>query len=408
MEQRVVDVELTAAVTVAPGVGPADTVAVLFRYGRRPVGFGLYPAAKLRGAPAADIAESGCGDVRARVVEAALRAETGPVPGTGRAVSVSVAICTRDRPDWLRRCLQSLSLLDRRDLPQPVDLEIIVIDNAPTDDRTRRVVAETPQCSYHVEPRPGLNFARNAALRLAGGQLVAFVDDDAVVDQGWLAGLLSAWLADPDAGFFTGQVLPLELATGAQLLYERRGGFRRGFTQVLYRQARKGDAHYPCDAGIFGTGANMAVDRDAALALGGFDEALDTGAPLPGGGDLDMFYRMIRAGYGAVYEPAYLVFHQHRRDMEALRRQYRDSWGRSYGAFAVKSWRADPALRSRWLRHMAWWFAKQASQFGRSALGQNPRPLGLILIEAWGGVAGLLGAYDRSVRSVEQIRSRHP
>jgi GT2 family glycosyltransferase len=234
---------------------------------------------------------------------------------------------------------------------------------------------------------------------------VAYLDDDVVVDRGWLAGLVAAYQSDPQAGFITGQVLPLELTSEAQLLFERRGGFRRGFRRVHYGQTRSGDAFYPCGAGIFGTGANMAINRAAALAIGGFDEALDTGRALPGGGDLDMFYRLVRAGYRATYDPCFLVRHQHRRDLQGLRRQYRDSWGRAYMAFAVKSLRTDPAMRGTWLRHIGWWFSKQLAHLVRRLTMGHPRPVGLVLAEAWGGVTGLLGAYDRSRARTARIRA---
>jgi hypothetical protein len=70
--------------------------------------------------------------------------------------------------------------------------------------------------------------------------------------------------------------------------------------------------------------------------LGGFDEALDTGAAVPGGSDLDIFYRIIRAGHTLVYEPRFHVFHQHCRDMKSLLRQYRRSWGLGFMCYISK------------------------------------------------------------------------
>ena len=56
----------------------------------------------------------------------------------------------------------------------------------------------------------------------------------------------------------------------------------------------------------------MVLRTVAVRELGGFDEALDTGPPLPGGGDLDIWSRLARAGHPLVYEPRLLVFHRHR------------------------------------------------------------------------------------------------
>lgn len=395
-------IEVDLGVDRGPG-GAAlqEAEGVLFRFHGVPVGFSHREPS---GDPGWRLERDTvlAAELGLRIVETAIRQEVPESVHDG--CDVSVCVCTRDRAELLRRCLQALCALDECKEPRPASLEIIVVDNAPSDERTRQVVEKFPRVTYVVEPRQGLNFARNTGLQRAGGKLVAYVDDDAVVDRGWLAGLLSAWQAVPDAGFFTGQVLPYELETEAQRLFEGRGGFRRGFTRVIYGKSREADAFYPCGAGIFGTGANMAVNRLAALKLGGFDEALDTGSPLPGGGDLDMFYRTIRAGYRGVYEPRYLVFHQHRRDLAGLRRQYRDSWGRAWAAFAVKSFRNDRAMRGVWIRHVAWWFAKQGTQFLRSCFGRNPRPLALIALEAWGGLTGLMGAYDQSLSRAKRIR----
>src|SRR5690606_8402984 len=107
---------------------------------------------------------------------------------------------------------------------------------------------------------------------------------------------------------------------------ERLGGFRGGNRPVRYQGMQlEGNRIYPYGPGMFGAGANLSVRRDAALRLGGFDDALDTGPPLPGGGDLDLMHRVVRAGLPFVYEPRVVVFHRHRRDDEGLRRQY-DSW----------------------------------------------------------------------------------
>ena len=98
----------------------------------------------------------------------------------------------------------------------------------------------------------------------------------------------------------------------------------------------------------------MAVRRDVLRALGGFDEALDTGAPLPGGGDLDIFYRLARGGHPIVSEPRCLVLHQHRREYARLRHQLW-TWGLGFMAFVAKSYRAEPSQRGKFRRLLAWW-----------------------------------------------------
>lgn len=324
---------------------------------------------------------------------------------SGRMPSITVAICTRNRPEWVDRCLQALKALN----PAPADVtenfEILVVDNAPPDERTAAVAARHSGVRYAVEPKAGLNFGRNRALKEAKGHFLAYIDDDVVVTPGWLAGLREAWAENSDAKAFTGLVLPFSLDTEAQVLFERRGGFRRGFQKKRFRGADLGNPLAPCGAGSFGAGANMAFERQAVLEIGGFDEALDTGAPLPGGGDLDMFYRMARTGAPFIYEPQFAVMHDHRREIAQLRHQYW-TWGLAHMAFIVKSYRSDPACRGQLRKLVRWWFLDQIRQLCSSLRGKHVLPPNMIALELWGGVVGLLGEYDRSVRRVARIRER--
>jgi hypothetical protein len=150
----------------------------------------------------------------------------------------------------------------------------------------------------------------------------------------------------------------------------------------------------------------MAFRRDLLLELGGWDEALDTGAPLPGGGDLDMFYRVLRAGRALVYEPLYLAFHEHRREYAKLRHQFY-TWGTGFVAFIEKSYRTDPPMRARWRQLMRWWIRSQSGRLWRSLRGRDALPADLVWPELWGGIVGLTGEYRRSRRRVERLKREH-
>jgi len=347
------------------------------------------------------------------VLENALAAELGgptprweDLPGSGRP-SVTAAICTRDRPDDVRRCLASL--LAVRDAAGGVGaFEILLVENAPSSSDTAVVIDGAPGVRRCVEPMPGLDFARNRALAEATGEVIAFLDDDVVVDAGWFGGVIEALTENPDAACITGLVLPAELAHEAQVIFERRGGFRRGCRKLRYAgPVQPGNPLFPAGAGIFGAGCNMAFRRQALIELGGFDEALDTGPPLPGGGDLDAFYRVLRAGHPLVYEPSMLVFHRHRRDSEGLCRQYR-SWGAGMMAFVAKTWKADPSERWKLERLVGWWLSAQLRELKQAARGLGPVPTRMVLAEFAGGLNGLLGTYRRSQRRSAAIRAQHP
>jgi len=319
--------------------------------------------------------------------------------------SLTIAICTKDNPSDLATCLNRL-LSVRGAEPEGL-VEILVVDNAPSDSQTKDLVASLPGVLYVVEPKPGLDFARNLAIQEATGQIIAFVDDDVTVDHYWLKGLQKAVAEHPDAAAITGLVLPAELKTDAQILFEKRGGFEKKFGTTRYGQSLPGHPFYPCVGGKFGTGCNMAFRRQVLLELGGFDEALDTGATLPGGGDTDMFYRIIRAGYPLIYEPQFLIFHRHRREIGQLRRQYSRSWGLGLMAYVAKTYQYDVAQRSNLRRLVAWWFDNEVRELVRSIRGNHVLSPDMILAELWGGIVGLCGAYYRSRRRARQIRRRY-
>lgn len=368
---------------------PADAAGRILRDGGAIVDFRL-----LEGSPGAAAPEG----VRAAVLCSRLRDRLAAGAPSAVRPSLSVAICTRDRPDWLARLLASLA-------PQQAALgfEILVVDNNSTSDATRQVATATAGVRYLHEPLTGLDFARNRALAAATGTVIAYLDDDVTVEPGWAAALLEAWARNPDAGAITGLVMPMALDTEAQILFEARGGFRRGFRPLRHGATAFRDRLHPSGAGRFGAGANMSFDRALILSLGAFDEALDTGRPLPGGGDIDMFYRVLRTGRPLVYEPRAAVRHDHRRDLAVLRHQYY-TWGLGFAAFLVKSMRTDPAARPA-LRGMALWWARY--QIGRVALrlrGREPTPMAMIWAEIWGGLKGICGEYDRSCRRSAAIR----
>jgi len=316
---------------------------------------------------------------------------------------LDIAICTHGRPEALGRCLASLKALGVMDATSRT--RVLVIDNAPPDDRTARLVDGFDDVVYVMEPKPGLDFGRNRALQESTGELLAFLDDDVVVDRCWLRGLQEAWAANPDAGGFLGPILPYELETRAQIVFEQMGGFGKSFDRVRFATSLPESPTHPVGAGIFGAGANMVFRRDVLERLGGFDDALDTGAPLPGGGDLDIFYRVVRAGCPLVREPMLLVYHEHRREYSALRRQMW-TWGLGTMAFITKSWRRDPTHRPKIRRWLVWWLSYQLSKVLVPFLRRTRHrwPAEMVFAEIFGAVIGICGEYDRSLARVEQIR----
>ncbi len=403
MSYPIIQLEITEPLPSIQTSAEETGIALVIRYYDRPIGFIMSELSPNSRVDSEDLQRLLSQEMAQGILNAKIQEELISQSETTQFPNLTVAMCTKDRPENVLRCLKSLQTLQKPD--NLGDFEILIVDNAPSDDQTQNLVATFPNVRYVRELKVGLDFARNRAMNEAKGEILAFLDDDIVVDRQWLLGLVEAWAENPDAGAFTGMVLPYELETEAQILFERRGGFGRGFNKIRYGQLLDKNPLYPCGAGIFGAGCNMAFKRALLLELGGFDEALDTGAPLPGGGDLDIFYRVIRAGYPLVYEPRYLIYHQHRREMAKLRRQYW-SWGLGFMAFVVKSYQNDLPQRRKLIALIQWWFKEQLVELGKSLSGKEILPPQMILAEIWGGIQGLLGEYERSKQRTAKIRQQ--
>ena len=263
-----------------------------------------------------------------------------------KAPFVSVVICTRDRSDQLENCLR---FLERQEYPR---FEVVVVDNVPTSDAVRTLVDAKQgelRFRYVLEPRPGLQRARNAGIAAAQGEVIAFVDDDEEPDSHWLAGLARGFARGTDVGCVSGMVVPSRLDTQAQELFERLGGHckGRGFSPMVFRPEGPQSPLYPLPP--FGVGANMAFRREALESIGGFDVALGAGTPALGGGDTLALTLVLLAGYCIAYEPSALMRHYHRPDLDSLSRQLH-GYGVGLTAFYAALLRHRPRVLPELLR----------------------------------------------------------
>jgi GT2 family glycosyltransferase len=328
-------------------------------------------------------------------------------PARGGA-GISIVICTRDRTQSLEECLRAVRQVDY----QP--LEILVVDNAPGGDETRELVTglawSDPRIRYTVEPRPGLSVARNHGLAQARYDLVAFTDDDAIVDPGWPAALAAGFASDPAAVCVTGFVPAGGLDTWSERYFDARYAWGeiaepRQYDLLHHRLPVR---LYPFCAGVFGTGANFAVSRDAVTSLGGFDTLLGVGAPGLGGEDLDMFLRLILAGGRICYQPSALVWHRHRSDPDALGDQIY-AYGHGLGAYLAKHSR-NRQLRAALVRHGPVQLAVTIGRIrkaSRSSSQLRSTSARLGITEARGVVAGAL-RYRRAAHQQSRLAAHSP
>lgn len=397
---KLVDLELGQAPVGLDNVEDYDFVRGLVCADRVPIGWAEIPILEGR-CSAATIARA----LEQQFSRYTRRLPVSETAGDGPPPSVSVAVCTRDRSDDLAVCLKSLQELD-----YPA-LELIVVDNASSTDATARLVRQFPGVRYIREPRPGLDWARNRAIAAARGEIIAFTDDDVVVDAGWVRALAEAFRSDRHVMAVTGLVVPYELETEAQLLFEQYRSFARGFDRVRAQTGGQSSASIALrygGTGRFGTGANMAFRRRVFDLLGPFDPCLGAGTASRGGDDLEMFFRVLKCGHALIYEPRALVRHRHRRTGEQLRRQIWDH-GISFSAYLVRSWLTYPEERWAFTRLGAWWIAKTIYR----TVWPKAAPRGALrrlAVAELGGLAVGLTRYQRAVsaaavEAVEEVDS---
>ena len=235
---------------------------------------------------------------------------------------LSIVVPTRDRPQLLSELLASL----RRQTLDPSRFEVVVVDNGSLEP-PRVDEGEGPSVRLISRARgEGPAAARNDGWRAARAALVAFTDDDCVVDPGWAAALLDAARTHPGA-LVQGPTSPRP----DQL--DLLGPFSR--TQ----ETREGDRWYQT--------CNILYPRELLERLGGFDtEAY----PELGGEDTDLAWRAIESGAVAFFEPAARAFHAVRVLGPVGRLRHAASWSQAVRAFAD-----HPGLRRAHATHGVFW-----------------------------------------------------
>jgi GT2 family glycosyltransferase len=252
--------------------------------------------------------------------------------GRGENTRLSVVVPTRDRPDQLDGCLAALT----RSL-RPDD-ELVVVDSASRDPRVADVARRHGATVVRCE-RAGTSRARNAGVRRARHDIVAFVDDDVRVDPEW-ADALAAAFHDDDISFVTGRVA----------VPEHQRGVQRPVAVKDDPTAARLDREAPSP---LGASANLAVRRAVLDAVGGFDESLGGGARFQSAEDVDLFDRLLAGGWTGRYEPAARAEHEQWRDRRSLLRlDWR--YGLGVGARLAKLVRTDRARARKAAREALW------------------------------------------------------
>ncbi len=231
---------------------------------------------------------------------------------------VSILMCTRNRPEDLKKALPGVLA---QDYP---DYEVVLIDQSTNDESetwVRENYGANSRLRFTRTPTVGLSIARNLALTEARSDICAFTDDDCAVPPHWLSNVVRVYREHPETHILFSPVhIPQEMHHRTDLNFP-----------CLYfeddRTLEKGE--------IFGMGANMSLRKSFWEAAGPFDAMLGPGTPLPGSDEHDWLYRAHLAGAVIRLEPHNSIEHFAWRD--------RDLWNKlsrtyAYGdaAFAMK------------------------------------------------------------------------
>jgi GT2 family glycosyltransferase len=217
------------------------------------------------------------------------------------AVDISVVICSRNRKQHLVRTLESLRKLE---VPDGLAHEVLLIDNGSTDG-TRELMDDFVKLDpavwkYRSEPEKGLSRARNCGIRHARGEIIAFTDDDVIVDPNWLSALWNTFESKPDV-----------IAVQGKILLQKE-------IEHLPPWADPEDLLFctcydPSPAPVYTdvlVGANMAFRGRAFEKYGYFDPRLGAGASGLGE-ETEILMRFMDAGEKIYYQPEALIYHEY-------------------------------------------------------------------------------------------------
>ncbi len=232
--------------------------------------------------------------------------------------TISIIICTLDRPDMVQRCINSIV---RAELDRVV--EIILADQGPPGNNSaycQRLADRGVPLTHLLLDRPGVQHARNAAIRQATGALLLFTDDDCIVTPDW-AQAIRRGFADPSRHCVVGRVYPYGNVPGklpCSILERPHPRLFRG-------------NQFPFDIGV---GNNMAFRRKLLQRIGGFDETLGAGTPAKACGDTEMFHRILKTGHTIAYQPEAVLYHDAWRTPEqVVGAAYSYNFGAAYYLF---------------------------------------------------------------------------
>ena len=226
-------------------------------------------------------------------VQGGYQAPCPPLPED--APKISVVVCAYNAELTVRDCLESLTKLA---YPR---YEAVIVDDGSTD-RTGAIADEYPQFKIIHQPNRGLSAARNVGMTAATGDIIAYLDSDAMADPDWLTYLAWKFKRTDHAGVGGPNLPPPEESWLANCVAASPGSP----THILLDDDTA--EHIP--------GCNMAFRTDALAEIGGFDTTYTAA-----GDDVDICWRLQERGHSIGFSPAAIVWHHRRKTIKSYLKQ---------------------------------------------------------------------------------------
>jgi glycosyltransferase involved in cell wall biosynthesis len=235
---------------------------------------------------------------------------------------ISVVVCTHNRAPRLAQALKSLQEMA---VPNSLPWELVIIDNN-SSDNTREIIEDFINKSnlnvkYATEKNQGISYARNMGVQKASGNIIAFTDDDCIVDEHWLTSISKEFQSDKSIAGIGGRAElydQMDRPVSIRVSKERMilSSIDRLFNLII--------------------GCNMAFARSVFDEIGMFDTDFGVGTRFASTEDSDFLYRAYKKGLKIIYSPDVLVYHNHgRRNDEQIKALYK-GYAIGRGAFYCK------------------------------------------------------------------------
>jgi glycosyltransferase involved in cell wall biosynthesis len=268
---------------------------------------------------------------------------------------ITIAICTFNRAESLRRTLDSLVKMR---VPSDLSWEIVIIHSS--TDRTDKVISEYVgrlPVQWKFEPRVGKSNAQNRAIDVAKGDYILWTDDDVVVDVGWLTAYVEAFRRWPDAAVFGGRIRPRYEAPVKKWVIDSEAVLEgpyaiRDFGEHIQPLSADDEDHFPF-------GANWAI-RAAEQRMFRYDPELGPAPHRRAAEETDVIRRVLESGAAGYWIPEAMVEHCIGKDRQTVGyiANYYEIWGetlafRNAATTAVTPfWFGVP--RKIWPRLLVW------------------------------------------------------